>query len=54
MQPGRPQRLPLQGYLYRVIEEYRLLLVIALVEANALTVSDVYGRYNFRNNLPID
>jgi len=52
MQAGRSQRLPLQGDLYRVVGEDRLLLIIALVEANALAVPDVYGRYNIRNSLP--
>jgi len=54
MQTGRSQRLPLQCYLYRVVGEDRLLLIIALVEANALAVPDVYGRYNIRDSLPID
>ena len=52
MEAGRSQRLPLQGDLYRVVGEDRLLLVIALVEADAPAVSDVYGRYNIRDNLP--
>jgi len=53
MQAGSSQRLPFQCYLYRVVGEDRLLLIIALVEANALAVPDVYGRYNIRNNLPV-
>jgi hypothetical protein len=53
VQAGRSQRLPLQGDLYRVVGEDCLLFIIALVEANALAVSDVYGRYNIRDNLPI-
>jgi hypothetical protein len=53
MQAGRSQRLPLQGDFYRVVEEDRLLLIIALVEANAPAVPDVYGRNDFRDNLPV-
>jgi len=53
MQPGRPQRLPLQGHLYRVIEEDRLLLVVTLIEANALAVSEVYGWDYFYISSPL-
>ena len=53
MQPWCPQRLPLQGNLYRVIREYRLLIIVALIKANALTVSKVYsGDYFYVNLTP--
>jgi hypothetical protein len=51
MQSRCPQRLPLQGYLQRVIGEDRFLLVITLIEANAPAAFNVYGRDNFRNSL---
>ena len=53
MQPWCPQRLPFQSYLYRVIREYRLLVIITLVKANALTMSNVYGGDYFYCNLPL-
>ncbi len=52
MQSWCSQRLPLKGYLYRLVGEYRFLPVITLIEANALTISEVYGRDDFRNSLP--
>jgi hypothetical protein len=39
--PGRPQGLPLQCYLRRVTREYRFLLIVTLVEADAPAFSDV-------------
>jgi len=39
--------LPLQSYLYRVFREDSLLIVVALIEANAVTTSKVYGRDYF-------
>jgi len=47
MQPGCPQRLPLQSYLYRVIGEYRFLFIVALIQANAFTTPDIYSRNDF-------
>ena len=47
MQPGCSQRLPSQSDLYRVIREDSLLVVITLVQANAVTTSNVYGRDYF-------
>ena len=52
MQPGCPQRLPLQSHLYRVVREYRFLLIVALIQANAFTISKVYSRNNFYGTLP--
>jgi len=43
MYPGRPQGLPLQCYLRRVTREYRFLLIVTLVEADAPAFSDVQG-----------
>ena len=47
MQPGGSQRLPLKSYLYRVIGEYRFLLIVTLIQANAFTLSKVYSRNDF-------
>jgi hypothetical protein len=38
------QRLPLQSYFQRVIGEYRFLIVVALIQADALATSKVYCR----------
>ena len=43
MQSGCSQRLPPQGYLYRVLRENSLLIVVALIQANAVATSNVYG-----------
>ena len=42
MQSGCPQRLPLKSYLYRVIREYRFLIIVTLIEANTLTIPNIY------------
>ena len=42
MDSGCSQRLPLQGYLKRVIRVPGLLAVIALIEPNTPTIPDVY------------
>jgi len=52
MQSWYPQRLPLQCYLYRVVREDRFLVKVALIQANAPAVSNVYGGDDFYNNLP--
>ena len=44
MNSGSPQRLPLQSNLYRVLGEYGFPFVITLVEADAITFSEVYSR----------
>ncbi len=44
MQSGCPQRLPLKSYLYRVIREYRFLVIVTLIKTNTLTISKVNGR----------
>jgi len=36
MQSGCPHRLPLQGYIQRVIGEDRFRVIIALIQANTL------------------
>ncbi len=43
MQPRRPQRLPLQGYLYGIIGVSRLPVIVPLIQANTLTPPKVYG-----------
>jgi len=43
MQPRCTQRLPPQGSLYRVIRKYRFLVIVTLIQANALTLPQVYG-----------
>ncbi len=52
MQSGCSQRLPLQGYLYRVIRENGFLFIVALIQADAVTAFKVYGRYYFYFSLP--
>ena len=47
MYPGCPQRLPLQGDLYRLLGEYRFLVIVTLIEADTLTLFQVYCRDNF-------
>jgi hypothetical protein len=53
VEAGSPQRLPLEGGLYRVVGEYRFPLIVALVEADAPAAADIYGRDDFRSNSPI-
>jgi hypothetical protein len=43
----RPHRLPFQGDIQRVVGKYRFLVIISLVKANTLPISQVYGRDNF-------
>jgi hypothetical protein len=41
MQPGRSERLPLECYLQRVVRKDRLLVIVPLIKADALTAPDV-------------
>ncbi len=52
MQSGCSQRLPLQSYLYRVFREDSLLIIVTLIQANAVTISKVYGGDYFYFSLP--
>ena len=45
MQAGRPQGLPLQGDIQRVVGKDGLLVVVTLVEAYAPAAAQVDGRY---------
>jgi hypothetical protein len=47
-----PQRLPVQGGLYRVFGEYRFAVIVALVEADTPAAADIYRRDDFRSNSP--
>ena len=53
MQSACPQRLPFKSYLYRVVGENRFLLIVTLIEANTLTIPDIYRRDYLYGKLPL-